>query len=90
MIPQVTLQGGRRKSRQEMRWEDNITEWTCLKLGEALRKAQNREGGKSGIARSSLVPQRSNRLEEKRSDLETFNENHTYRPYLKLPIYATQ
>ena len=29
--------------RQKKRWQDNVTEWTGLKLGEALRKAENRE-----------------------------------------------
>ena len=43
MILQGTVQGGRRRGRQQKRWEDNITEWTGLKLGEALRKAENRE-----------------------------------------------
>ena len=43
MILQGTVQGGRRRGRQKKRWEDNVTEWTGLKLGEALRKAENRE-----------------------------------------------
>ena len=43
MILQGTVQGGSRKGRQKTRWEDNVTEWTGLKLGEALRKAENRE-----------------------------------------------
>ena len=43
MILQGTGQGGRRRGRQKKRWEDNVTEWTGLKLGEALRKAENRE-----------------------------------------------
>ena len=43
MILQGTLQGGRGKGRQKMRWEDNISEWTGLGLGEALRKAEGRE-----------------------------------------------
>ena len=62
MILQGTVQGGRRRGRQKKRWEDNITEWTGLKLGEALRKAENREEWRTVVARSSLVPQRSNRL----------------------------
>ena len=36
--------GWRGKGRQKKRWEDNMTEWTGIKLGEALRKAENREG----------------------------------------------
>ena len=42
--------------REKKRPEDNITEWTGLKLGEALRKAENKEGWRKVVARSSLVP----------------------------------
>ena len=35
--------GGRGKGRQIKRWDDNISEWIELKLGEALRKAENNE-----------------------------------------------
>ena len=62
VILQGTVQGGRRKGRQKKRWEDNITEWTGFKVGEALRKAENKEGWRTVLARSSLVPQRSTRL----------------------------
>ena len=65
MILQGTVQGGRRRGRQKKRWEDNITEWIGLKLGEALRKAEDREEWRTVVARSSLVPQRSNRLWDK-------------------------
>ena len=65
MILQGTVQGGRRRGRQKKRWEDNVTEWTGLKLGEALPKAENREEWKIVVARSSLVPQRSTRLWDK-------------------------
>ena len=65
MILQGTVQGGRRRGRQKKRWEDNVTEWTGLKLGEALRKAENREEWRTVVARSSLVPQRSTRLMDK-------------------------
>ena len=64
MILQGTVQGGRRRGRQKKRWED-VTEWTGLKLGEALRKAENREEWRTVVARSSLVPQRSIRLWDK-------------------------
>ena len=70
MILQDTVQGGRRRGRQKKRWEVNITEWTGLKLGEALRKAENREEWRTEVARSSLVPQRSNRLWDKRSEVK--------------------
>ena len=65
MILQGTVQGGRRRGRQKKRWEDNATEWTGLKLGEALRKTENREEWRTVVARSSLVPQRSTRLRDK-------------------------
>ena len=65
MILQGTVQGGRRRGRQKKRWEDNVMEWTGLKLGEALRKAENREEWRTVVARSSLVPQRSTTLRDK-------------------------
>ena len=65
MILQGTVQGGGRKGRQKKRWEDNVTEWTGLKLGEALRKAENREGWRKVAARSFLVPQLSTGLRDK-------------------------
>ena len=70
MILQGTVQGGRRRGRQKKRWEDNVTEWTGLKLGEALRKAENREEWRTVVARSSLVPQRSTRLWDKWSEVK--------------------
>ena len=51
MILQGTAQGGRRRGRQKKKWEDNVTEWTGLKLGEALRKAENREEWRTVVAR---------------------------------------
>ena len=37
MILQSTVQEGGKKGRHKKRWEDNISEWTGLGLGEALR-----------------------------------------------------
>ena len=34
----------------EMRWEDNISKWTGLGLGEALRKAEDREEWRKVVA----------------------------------------
>ena len=42
-ILQGTVQGGRKRGRRRKRWEDNITEWTGLKLSDALRMSENRE-----------------------------------------------
>ena len=62
MIPQGLVQGRRRKGRQKKRLEDNISDWTGLGLGEALRKAEKREEWGKVVALSSLMPQRSFRL----------------------------
>ena len=43
MILLATAQGKSRKDRQKKRWEDNISEWTGVELGEALQKAEDRE-----------------------------------------------
>ena len=64
MILQSTVQGGRRKGRQRQRWEDNISEWTCLRLGDALRKSENREEWRKVVPRSFVMPQRSFRLRD--------------------------
>ena len=48
IILEGTVQGVRRKGRQKNRWEDSSTEWACLKLEKALRKAENRRLEKSG------------------------------------------
>ena len=45
-----------RIDRQKKRWEDSISEWTGLGLGEALRKAKDREKWRKVVARSSLMP----------------------------------
>ena len=42
-VLQGTVEGGRRKGRQRKRWEDNITEWTGLRLSELVRRAEDRE-----------------------------------------------
>ena len=57
-ILQGTVQGGRRRGRQKIRWEDNIREWTHLKISEAMRAAEDREGWRELVNRSSVVPQR--------------------------------
>ena len=57
-IMQGTVNGGRRRGRQKKRWEDNIREWTGLELGDALRKAEEREEWKAVVWRSSAAPRR--------------------------------
>lgn len=58
---QGTVQGGRRRGRQKKRWEDNISEWTKLKLPEAVRRAEDREGWRRLVARLPGAPQRSSK-----------------------------
>ena len=50
MILQGTIQGGKRKGRQKVRWQDNITEWTELGLREALRKTEDRRTGEKWLS----------------------------------------
>ncbi|XP_071509599.1 uncharacterized protein [Diadema antillarum] len=57
-VLQGAVRGGRKRGRQKKRWEDNITEWTGLKLSEAVTHAKDREGWKGLVARSSVAPQR--------------------------------
>ena len=58
-VLQGTVPGGRKRGRQKKRWEDNIREWTGLKLGECTRKAENREGWRELVANSAMTPLRS-------------------------------
>ena len=57
-ILQGTVQGGRRRGKQEKRWEDNIKEWTHLSFIESQRAAENKERWRLIVKRSSVVPQR--------------------------------
>ena len=64
-ILQGTVQGGRRSSRQRKRWEDHIKEWTGLKWNILLRKAENRKEWRKPVVKSTVVPQRSARLQDR-------------------------
>ena len=52
-VLQGIVRGGRKRRRQKKRWEDNIAEWTGLKLSEAIRHAEDREKWKELAHRSS-------------------------------------
>ena len=41
---------------QRKRWEDNTREWTGLKLSEALRKTQDRNGWRKLTAKAMVSP----------------------------------
>ena len=64
-ILQGTVPGGRRRGRQRRRWEDNISDWTGLKLSETLRMTENREEWREMVVRASVAPQRSTRLRDR-------------------------
>ena len=55
-IPQVTVQGGRRRGRQRKQWEDNIKEWTGLEWNIILWKAKNREEWRKLVVKSPALP----------------------------------
>ena len=58
-ILQGTVQGGRRRGRQRKRWEDNVREWTGLRMSDTLRKVEDRGKWRELVARSSVAPLRS-------------------------------
>ena len=49
MILQGTIQGGRRRGRQKQRWEDNVTEWTGLKLVKPLERPKTEKNGEQWL-----------------------------------------
>ena len=63
-ISQGTVKGGRRQDRQGKRWEDNIREWTGLKVGKSQSAVENREKWRKLVAKSSSVPQRPSLLRD--------------------------
>ena len=52
-ILQGTVNGNRRRGRQRKRWEDNIADWTGLRLSETIRKAEDRQEWREWTRRSS-------------------------------------
>ena len=64
-ISQGTVKGRRRQGRQRKRWDDNIRDWTGLKLAKSQRAAENREKWRKLIVKSSVVPQRPQRLRDR-------------------------
>ena len=57
-ILQGTVKGARKRGRQKKRWEDNIKAWAGMGFGDSLRAAEDREGWKGIVAKSSVVPRR--------------------------------
>ena len=56
---QGTVNGTRRKGRQKKRWEDNIPEWTGLRLSDTTRSSENRDYWRVLVAKKCTEPQRS-------------------------------
>jgi sorting nexin-29 len=57
-VLQGTVRGGRKRGRQKKRWENNITEWTGMKLNETFKIAKDRDGWRKLVDKSSVAPQR--------------------------------
>ena len=73
-ILQGTVQGGRRRSRQRKRWEDNFKELTGLEWNTILPKAENREEWRELVVKSTVVPKRSVRLRDRWDESMTRTE----------------
>ena len=56
---QGTVKGGRRQGRHEMRWENNVREWTGLEFTKSQRAVENREKWRKLVVKSSVVPQQT-------------------------------
>ena len=56
---QGTVNDTRRKGRQKKRWEDNIPEWTGLRLSDTTRSSENRDYWRVLVAKKCTEPQRS-------------------------------
>ena len=62
---QGTVKGERRQGRQRKRWEDNIRELTGLEFGKSQRAVENREKWRKLVVKSSVVPQRPSRSNDR-------------------------
>ena len=65
-ILQGTVKGGRRQGRQRKRWEDNIRKWTGLEFAKSNRAVENRGKWRNMVAKSSVAPQQTSRLRDRR------------------------
>ena len=52
-ILQCSIEGIRRRGRPEMQWQDNIVKWTGIDINKAMRAAENREGWKKMVMKST-------------------------------------
>ncbi|XP_072025056.1 uncharacterized protein [Amphiura filiformis] len=63
-ILQGTVNGSRKRGRQQKRWEDNIKEWTGLNFATSQRAVEDRTRWREIVKMSSVVPRRPSRLRE--------------------------
>ena len=64
-LAKTILQGpvkGKKRDRQEKRWEDNIKEWTGMDFASLTRAAESRARWKGIVANSSMVPRRPSKV----------------------------
>ena len=61
-ILQGTVKGGRRQGSQRKRGDDNFRKWTGLEYAKSQRAFENRDKWKKLVVKSSVVPQRPQRL----------------------------
>ena len=52
-IIQGSIEGIRRRGRPKMQWQDNIVKWTGLDINIVMRAAENREGWKKIVTKST-------------------------------------
>ena len=65
-ILQGTVKG---RSRQRKRWEDNIREWTGIEFAKSQKTVENREKWRKLVVKSSVVPQRPSRLQDRLDEM---------------------
>ena len=52
-ILQGSIEGKRIRGRPKMQWQDNIVKWTGLDINKVMRAAENREGWKQIVTKST-------------------------------------
>ena len=63
-ILQDTVKGGK-KTRQTLKWADDIREWSGLQFGKSQRALENWGKWRKLVAKSSVVPQQPWRLRDR-------------------------
>ena len=61
-IMQGSIEGKRRRGRPKIQWKDNIVKWTGLAINKAMRAAENREGCKQIVTKSTALIRHPNSM----------------------------